>query len=101
MLNQVERENGYRVRNYAELTMEKSRNEKEKDANFNPKNIWRNPYFSNQRKEKKNGENPRPVDQLRYSQSKIALRELIYKKRHACRVKAELENNPKENLKIP
>ena len=29
----------------------------------------------------------KPVHQLRYSQSKIALRELIYKKRHACRIK--------------
>ena len=90
MLNQVERENGYRVRNYAALTIEKSQNEKEKDANFNPKNIWRNPYFSNQRPIKKTAhqdEEPEPLNQLRYSQSKIALRELIYKKRHACRVK--------------
>ena len=47
LLNQVERESGNRVRNYAPLTIEKSQNEREKDSNINPKNIWKNPYFSN------------------------------------------------------
>jgi hypothetical protein len=88
MLNTVEREIGARVRNYAKLMVDLSKNEKEKDSNLTTKSIWRSAYFPGQKTKVINpDEIPEPCNQIRYSQSKIALRELIYKKRHVCRQK--------------
>ena len=87
LLNQVERERGRKgIRNVAALKIEKSKNENEK-----ARNVWKTPYFTNNahivKDEAGKVTEMKPVFQLRYSQSKIALRELIYKKRHACRIK--------------